>query len=176
MNKCSRWAGAVPPMVALGVVSLCEFDQRTPKRIFSKENYPVQAFGFHASRISFNICVQVRASRRQWDHIGVRILKFTTEMEKLLVSVEQKILRVIEKSVVTIDQVPGGSLFPHSLGIQCYTGNLNATCRQFHHNQNVVGHQPGTRPDVNGYEISGANDLPVCLKKLTSRGLFLARG
>lgn len=90
-----------------------ESSNSSSRRGFAKQNQFLKAFGFQRSEKSFQVCIQVRASRWQanWLH-AFASLASTKRLTDGRITIHDQLLLVFEKAVLVVGQFVGNCLYP----------------------------------------------------------------
>ncbi len=103
----------------------------------------MNAFGFQRAEKPLQVGVQVGRLRRLEDALRA---DFVDDVAKLLrelcVAVHEQVLLAVQETVVRSGQLAGHDLHPRPIGIRRRSEETDASRRQFHHKEQIKGHQP----------------------------------
>ena len=106
--------------------------------------------------------VQIRALRRQRYRVRPFVFKDGFERRtELAIAIDEQISLPSEKAVHTVRQVSGYLLHPKSVGIRRAAREVHASRGHLHDEKQIARDQPAFRPDFDGCEVDGRQDVPV---------------
>jgi len=140
------------------------FFKRPLKGFSSKENHPIQALGFDGSHVAFEKGIQMRASKRQGNHLGLcQIIDVRSERFKAAILVNDDVGGILEESGLAIGQVSSHLSGPVPVRVFGDSCDFNSAGSQTHDDENIGGDQAMSAPDFNGGEANGGDGIPVGL-------------
>ncbi len=153
-------------VISFGVIMRDESSQSIARRGLAKENQFVKAFGFQRSEKSFQVRIQIGASRGQlyWLHALV-----TQEVPKRLterrIPVHDQVLLVLEKTVLVVGQLASHRFHPRFIRIGGAACEVDAACFQLHDKKQIERRQPTLCPDFHCSEVNRGHHVPVRLQE-----------
>ena len=115
-------------MISLEVIVGRIFPQRPSQRCFTKEDQPIEAFGFDRTHEALSIGVEVRRSRRQSNDRRSRFLYQLTEVITVFgIAINDEFSIAVQHTNVITRHVPGHLQHPNRIGIDADTGDLNGS-------------------------------------------------
>ena len=150
-----------PLMIPFFMIMDGEVFQGSFQGLPAKEDHPVEAFGFHGSHISFEMGVQIRASRWQKEDFDVgKVVNVCAERQELGVPVNNNVAGVFQESVFAVGEISGHLAAPFSVWTLSDPGDLDLSGFQTHDDQDVEGDQAVLGPYFHGGEVDGGDGVP----------------
>ena len=153
-------------VIAFPVVMLDVLKDGMAKVSFPQGNELAQALILDRANEAFAVGVEVRASGGQAHRPNTGRCQYVPERvhEHRSPVMDQKPFTP-QKAVEDIGKIPGDLTHPRPIGFRADAGDVNASARQFHHNEHMVAHQPPERPNLHGEEVRCGEMLPVCVEE-----------
>ncbi len=105
-------------VISFSVIMRDESTHSPTCRGLAKENQLVKTFGFQRSKKPLQMCIQVRASRRQANRLRALV---TQEVSKRpterRIAVHDQVLLVLEKTILAVGQLEGDRFYPRFVRI-----------------------------------------------------------
>ena len=149
-------------MIAFAMVMNEEGSYGSTQRGLTEEDDPVQGFLFDASHKSLEMSVQIGTLWRQSHSVHTLALQDVSESRtKLVITVHDQVLLAIQEAVFEVGQFAAHLLHPGFVGIDATAREVDASCFQFHDEQQVECNQSAFRPNLDCCEIDGSEHVPM---------------
>ena len=161
MDQAVVQALVIPLVVVVGD----ELADGTSQRALADENHALEAGLFDRADEAFGVGIQVRRAGGEPDgpHMGRGECVPHSRTEQR-VTVVDKEPHVSQKSVLGIGGVPHELGDPGASWLGADAGDLDATAGQLNQHQHREAGQAARRPDLDGEEVGGGEDVPVAAR------------
>jgi hypothetical protein len=156
------------PVIVNGVLTSC-----LSKRPLAEEDHAIEALLLDRSNESFGVGVQVGRAVGQAHDFDTGILQEIPERDgELGIPVEDEEPFLSEGSIDGIGEVPADLYHPRFTWTGRDSSNVDATCCEFDHEEDIERDESTRCPDLDGEEVRGGKYVPVGLEELTPRRPF----
>jgi hypothetical protein len=159
-------------MVSFSVIMGNEFLSGDTQRSVTEENHAVKAFFFYGSNETFEMCRQIRRSRRQANATGAGVLnQFAKRLAVLGISIHEQVALVAQESIQGVGEVAADLRHPGFGGMAGAAGQLHSKGGQLQDKQEIEGNEASLGPDLDSGEIDGGQNIPMGFEECMPCGL-----
>ena len=159
-----------PLMISLSMIMTTEFDDGPPQRLFTEEDHPIQALALDRQNKPFDVSVQIRRTVRQPNDVGSGLLDQVPKVRgELLVAVQDEESLAEQKAVDWVGEITAYLHHESAVRPGSDSSNVHFSRRELDDDEQVVGHEPVERSDLDGEEVGGRDAFPMGGQKRAPR-------
>ena len=153
-------------MIALTMIVLNIFSERTAKRRFTKKNQSIETLFFDRSYESFSKGIAIGRPRRAADALHTITFQLASEFTRILfIAIHDQVLTIAQKTIEAVGELTRHLQHKPSVGRRGDAGYGDGSRGQLNYEQYVIRRQPPEVPHFDGEKIRRGDDVPMGFQK-----------